>query len=78
MKKYAVAPIHTNGVALRHVGPRDATCVPLSVLTWSLSNLSLVVSPEPPLSSLGQLFGTERFANIRKDSPDGKRIDTTS
>jgi len=25
MKEYAVAPIHTGGVALRHVGPRDAT-----------------------------------------------------
>jgi hypothetical protein len=25
MREYAVAPIHTSGVALRHVGPRDAT-----------------------------------------------------
>jgi hypothetical protein len=25
MKEYAVAPIHASGVALRHVGPRDAT-----------------------------------------------------
>jgi hypothetical protein len=25
MRPYAVAPIHTGGVALRHVGPRDAT-----------------------------------------------------
>ena len=25
MKEYAVAPIHTGGVAMRHVGPRDAT-----------------------------------------------------
>jgi hypothetical protein len=25
MKQYAVAPIHAGGVALRHVGPRDAT-----------------------------------------------------
>ena len=33
MKEYAVAPIHTSGVALRHVGPRDATSVPLSILT---------------------------------------------
>ena len=33
MKEYAVAPIHTSGVAMRHVGPRDATSVPLSILT---------------------------------------------
>ena len=25
MSEYAVAPIHTGGVAMRHVGPRDAT-----------------------------------------------------
>jgi len=25
MSDYAVAPIHTVGIALRHVGPRDAT-----------------------------------------------------
>ena len=25
MREYAVAPIHTSGVAVRHVGPRDAT-----------------------------------------------------
>ena len=25
MRQHAVAPIHTSGVALRHVGPRDAT-----------------------------------------------------
>jgi hypothetical protein len=34
---YAVAPIHTGGVVLRHVGPRDATLVPLSILTWNRS-----------------------------------------
>src|SRR5262250_1543389 len=33
MKQYAVAPIHTGGVALRHVGPRDATWIPPSILT---------------------------------------------
>jgi hypothetical protein len=42
MKKYAVAPIHTSGVAVRHVGPRDATWVPLSILTWLRSNLFLL------------------------------------
>jgi hypothetical protein len=36
MSEYAVAPIHTGGVAMRHVGPRDATLVPLSILTWNL------------------------------------------
>jgi hypothetical protein len=33
MREYAVAPIHAGGVALRHVGPRDATWVPPSILT---------------------------------------------
>jgi hypothetical protein len=33
MRGYAVAPIRTGGVAMRHVGPRDATWVPLSILT---------------------------------------------
>ena len=39
MRGYAVAPIHTNGVAMRHVGPRDAAWVPLSISTWKLSIL---------------------------------------
>ena len=37
--QYAVAPIHTGGVARRHGGPRDATSVPLSILTWTWSDL---------------------------------------
>src|SRR5262249_8797960 len=40
MKEYAVAPIHTGGVALRHVGPRDATFSPV---------LDLDVDPVKPL-----------------------------
>src|SRR5262249_6516475 len=44
MREYAVAPIHTSGVALRHVGPRDATSVPLSILTGPLLNPDLVTS----------------------------------
>jgi hypothetical protein len=43
MREYAVAPIHTSGVALRHVGPRGATGVPPSVLTGILSNRSLLL-----------------------------------
>src|SRR5215470_19800612 len=35
MRHSAVAPIHTDGVALRPVGPRDATSVPPSTLTRS-------------------------------------------
>jgi hypothetical protein len=35
MRHYAVAPIHTSGVAVRHVRPRGATSVPLSILTWN-------------------------------------------
>ena len=40
MREHAVAPIHTTVVAIRLVGPRDATSVPLSILTWLVSNLS--------------------------------------
>jgi hypothetical protein len=32
---YAVAPIQYRGVAMRHVGPRDATWVPLPISTWT-------------------------------------------
>src|SRR5262245_10497724 len=49
MKEYAVAPIHTSGVALRHVGPRDATCVPLSILTSNLPNRDVLTSRPSPL-----------------------------
>ncbi len=43
-RAYAVAPIHTSGVALRHVGPRDATSVPLSIVTANLVNPNRVTS----------------------------------
>jgi hypothetical protein len=42
-RRYAVAPIHTSGVTMRHVGPRDAAWVPLSILTMAHQCL------EPPL-----------------------------
>src|SRR4029453_7288609 len=35
---YAVAPLQYRGVALRHVGPRDAAWVPLSISTWTASS----------------------------------------
>src|SRR5215475_10511018 len=35
---YAVAPIPYRGVAMRHVGPRDATWVPLPISTWTASS----------------------------------------
>ena len=35
MREYAVAPIQYRGVAMRHVGPRDATWVPLPISTWT-------------------------------------------
>ena len=38
MRGYAVAPIQYRGVAMRHVGPRDATWVPLSISTWTASS----------------------------------------
>ena len=38
MKEYAVAPIQYRGVAMRHVGPRDAAWVPLPISTWTASS----------------------------------------
>ena len=53
MKEYAVAPIHTSGVAVRHVGPRDATLVPPSILTWSVSLIFQLLSASPYWSCRG-------------------------
>jgi hypothetical protein len=39
-KEYAVAPIQYRGVAMRHVGPRDAAWVPLSISTCTASSPS--------------------------------------
>jgi hypothetical protein len=36
VKEYAVARIHISGVAMRHGGLRDATLVPLSILTLAV------------------------------------------
>src|SRR6516225_6308205 len=49
-RRYAVAPIHTNGVAMRHVGPRDATWVPLSISTWTASSALCLCAPDRSLS----------------------------
>jgi len=38
MRVYAVAPIQYRGVAMRHVGPRDAALVPLPISTWTASS----------------------------------------
>src|SRR6516165_1777869 len=38
MRGYAVAPIQYRGVALRHLGPRDATWVPLPISTWTTNS----------------------------------------
>jgi hypothetical protein len=40
MREYAVAPIEHRGVAMRHVGPRDATCVPLRRQVTALNNIA--------------------------------------
>jgi hypothetical protein len=50
MKGYAVAPIPCRGVAMRHVGPRDATPVPLSISTWTASSPSCRCAPDRSLS----------------------------
>src|SRR5262249_17536166 len=38
MRGCTVAPIPYRGVAMRHVGPRDATWVPLPISTWTASS----------------------------------------
>ena len=43
---YAVAPIQYRGVAMRHVGPRDATWVPLSISTWTASSALGLCAPD--------------------------------
>src|SRR5688572_15188818 len=56
MRVNAVAPIHTNGVAVRHVGPRGATWVPPSIPTWGRSDRPVLSSPEPRSGGQGRLF----------------------
>jgi hypothetical protein len=60
MRLYAVAPIHTGGVALRHVGPRDATWVPPSILPAIPSNLVCFATPSRPASE-----SLRRWASVR-------------
>src|SRR5262245_40711554 len=72
MKGYTVAPIPYRGVAMRHVGPRDATRVPLSISTWTASSPSCRCAPDrspsgvPPIhhntmiSSNEHLYGRDR------------------
>jgi hypothetical protein len=46
MRGYAVAPIQYRGVAMRHVGPRDAAWVPLPISTWTASSPSCPCRPD--------------------------------
>src|SRR5271166_2172576 len=46
MRGYAVAPIQYRGVAMRHVGPRDATWVPLPISTWTASSPLGLCAPD--------------------------------
>ena len=48
MRVYAVAPIQYRGVAMRHVGPRDATWVPLPISTWTASSPSCLCAWTEP------------------------------
>jgi hypothetical protein len=52
MKKYAVAPIHTGGVAMRHGGPRDATLSPALDLDVELLEPDRVTSPLTPVRTV--------------------------
>src|SRR5262249_58404729 len=49
MRVYAVAPLPYRGVAMRHVGPRDATWVPLPISTWTASSPSCRCAPDRSL-----------------------------
>src|SRR5512135_2374084 len=46
MRGYAVAPIQYRGVAMRHVGPRDAAWVPLPISTWTASSPLGLCAPD--------------------------------
>jgi hypothetical protein len=46
MREYAVAPIQYRGVAMRHVGPRDAALVALSISTWTASSPLGLCAPD--------------------------------
>jgi len=59
MRGYAVAPIRYHGVAMRHVGPRDATWVPLPISTRTASSPSCLCGPDQGTSG-----NTQRFINI--------------
>ncbi len=62
-RAYAVAPMHTSGVALRHVGPRDATSVPLLILTANLLHPGLVTSRLAPVRGVSLVaYGTMTIA----------------
>src|SRR5689334_15138485 len=72
MRRNAAAPIHTGGVAVRHVGPRDATCVPPSVLTFilpasvdpNLANLQRANLPARPPRPACQAFFRRKFPSL--------------
>ena len=57
MREYAVAPIQYRGVAMRHVGPRDATWVPLPISTWTASSpLGLCAPDRGPGGNQQQIY----------------------
>src|SRR3974390_1969758 len=56
MREYAVAPIQHRGVAMRHVGPRDATWVPLSISTWTASSRVCRCTPDWSLRGDTQVY----------------------
>jgi hypothetical protein len=61
-RRYAVAPIQYRGVAMRHVGPRDAAWVPLSISTWTASSPLCRCAPNRSLSGETQLY---RYTTIK-------------
>src|SRR5262245_1216696 len=64
---YAVAPLQYRGVAMRHVGPRDAAWVPLPISTWTASSPLGLWAPDrgasgkPPIDINVMIKSYERF-----------------
>ncbi len=68
MREYAVAPIQYRGVAMRHVGPRDATCSPATDLDLDslLGAGPMCVGPGPGGNQ--QLYITVNTIQVRVET----------
>jgi hypothetical protein len=75
MGVYTVAPIQYRGVAMRHVGPRDATWVSLSIWTWTVSpRRALVPQTRVPVEIRNDIKRRRDFRLTKIYSRNRKRL----